>query len=68
MLTGLTTESWTSEFDMVIVKTDSMGNELWSKTLGGNSYDVGNTILQTVDNNYILTGSLDSDLCVLKNK
>ena len=66
MLTGLTTESWTSEYDMLLVKTDPMGNELWSKTLGGKYYDVGNTILPTVDDNYVLTGSLDSDLCILK--
>jgi hypothetical protein len=66
ILTGLTTESWTGVFDMLLVKTDSMGNELWSKTLGGKFYDLGNTILPTVDDNYILTGSLDSDLCVLK--
>jgi len=66
MLVGLTMDSWTGNGDIFVVKTDNMGNKLWSKKLGAEYHDVGNTIIQTFDDNYLLTGSLDSDLCLIK--
>jgi len=67
ILTGLTSEYWGSESDIFIVKTDTIGNEVWSKTLGGEEHhDIGNTVILTSDDNFLITGSLDSDLCLLK--
>jgi hypothetical protein len=66
ILTGLTSEYWGGESDIFIIKTDNMGNELWSKTLGGEHHDRGNTVILTSDDNFLITGSLDSDLCLLK--
>ncbi len=40
-----------------ILKTDSLGNILWQKLLGGSAGDNFNTIQVTADNNYLLAGS-----------
>jgi hypothetical protein len=66
ILTGLTSEYWGGEADIFVVKTDYMGNEIWSRTFGDESDDWGNTVIQTIDGNYLITGSLNSDLCILK--
>jgi hypothetical protein len=43
--------------DYYLVKTDSVGNELWYKTYGSNSYERGASIDITLDNGLILGGS-----------
>ncbi len=42
--------------DIYLVKTDLAGKEEWSKTYGGVFADHGNSVRQTKDNGYILTG------------
>jgi hypothetical protein len=43
--------------DYWIVKTDSLGNKLWDKTIGGNDFDRLNKIIPTNDGGYLLGGS-----------
>lgn len=47
-------------FDGLIIKIDSLGNILWSKTYGENGYDRINSISKTKDGGYIASGSSDS--------
>lgn len=43
--------------DCYIVKTDSLGDTLWTKTYGGTNYDWSSSIQQTLDGGYIISGA-----------
>ena len=57
---GLTNSFGASEFDLWIVKADSQGNILWSKTIGGDQNEYSFSVAQIFDQGYILTGRTNS--------
>jgi hypothetical protein len=44
------------ESDVYLVRTDSLGNLLWSKTFGGDSLDGAYSVQQTLDGGFIIAG------------
>ena len=46
--------------DILLIKTDALGNQQWSQTFGGNFSVWGKSIQQTSDGGYIITGLIDS--------
>ncbi|MCK4576076.1 hypothetical protein KAU34_06690 [candidate division WOR-3 bacterium] len=47
-------------YDFYLVKTDSFGDTLWTKTYGGQFYESGESVQQTSDGGYIIGGYTDS--------
>jgi len=54
------TDSFGAGSDFYLVKTDTSGNQLWSRTFGGNSSDICYSVQETSDGGYILAGSTSS--------
>ena len=59
------------DFDVLLIKTDSLGDTLWTKTYGGPGYDDCYGVQQTIDGGYILagqtvSGSGNGDVWLLK--
>ena len=50
-------------FNTTIVKTDSVGSILWSKVVANSE---GSSIIQTLDSNYVIGGSINSDFSLMK--
>ena len=46
--------------DVYLIKTDSSGNLMWTKTYGGSSSDYGYSVRQTLDGGYIIAGYTSS--------
>lgn len=46
--------------DVLLLKTDSNGNLLWTKTFGESLEESGRSVKQTSDGGYIITGSIQS--------
>lgn len=57
---GTSISSSTGDFGMYLLKLDSLGTVVWSKTYGGSTYEFGFCLKQTSDNGYILIGSTRS--------
>ena len=56
IFTGLTESYGNGGPDFWLVKTDSIGNELWSKTYGGADHDRAQYVIQTSDGGFAITG------------
>jgi len=60
ILVGETISYGAGDWDAWIIKTDSDGNEEWNRTIGESGNDWGESIQQTMDDGFIITGSTTS--------
>ncbi len=60
IVTGSTKSFNIDSSDVYVVKTDNMGNILWSKTYGGIGQEQGNTVSETNDGGYMVIGWTNS--------
>jgi len=71
-LIGYSNSSPAQYFDVLLIRTDSDGNELWRKRYGGGAFDNGYSLKQTADGGFIILGKTysygngDSDAFLVK--
>jgi len=56
---GATESSGAGSLDVYIVRTDYLGDSLWSTTYGGLSNDAGHCVQETQDGDYVIAGFID---------
>lgn len=56
IIVGITQTTPVDQFDIWLIKTDAGGDTLWTRTYGGQLSDGGNSVQQTGDDGYIITG------------
>jgi hypothetical protein len=60
IITGYTSSSTDYNYNVYLLKTDSVGNKEWEKTFGGPGHEDGNYVQQTTDGGYIIIGDTSS--------
>lgn len=68
IITGYTESYGNGSFDMWIIKTDELGNEIWNKTIGSTFAEIGYSILQTENLEYVIAGNCNNDFWLVKTE
>jgi hypothetical protein len=56
VIAGWINASGTENSDIYMVRTDSAGNKVWEKVLGGPEKDIGSAMIQTTDGGFLISG------------
>ncbi len=60
IIAGVTNSYGNGNEDVYLIKTNSIGDILWTRTFGGASRDRGSSVQQTTDGGYIIAGFTES--------
>jgi hypothetical protein len=60
IIAGWTNSIGAGNYDVYIIKTDNIGNQVWAKAFGGIGSDMAHKIKQTSDGGYIIVGETES--------
>lgn len=60
IITGQTTSFGMKSVDVYLIRINSNGDTLWTKTYGGTGQDIGHCVRQTSDSGFVVTGRTTS--------
>jgi len=60
IIAGTTNSFGAGQFDFYIVRTDSIGDTLWTRTFGGMNYDYAWSVDKTLDGGFVLAGEINA--------
>ncbi|MBC8278730.1 MAG: hypothetical protein H8E46_10905, partial [FCB group bacterium] len=60
IIAGMTESYGAGGYDVYLIKTNALGDTIWTQTFGGSDDDYGNSVQQTIDGGYIIAGSTNS--------
>ncbi len=60
VIAGYTASFGTSGYDVYLVKTDTSGVTMWTRTFGGADWDQSSSVAQTADEGYVIAGRTKS--------
>ena len=67
IIVGHTRSFGVGDYDIWLIKTDSVGDTLWTKTFVDSiNNGFGYSVIQTSDNEYVITGRIDGGICLIK--
>jgi len=61
IIAGWTESYGAGDLDAWIIKTDPLGKQVWSKTIGGIGYDLAECVLVTDNDEYLITGKITNN-------
>ncbi|MDI6808846.1 MAG: T9SS type A sorting domain-containing protein [Candidatus Eisenbacteria bacterium] len=56
VVTGATSSYGAGNYDLLLSRFDTSGNRTWTRTLGGSDRECGFSVIQTMDEGYVVTG------------
>lgn len=60
VLAGSTSSFGAGQLDAWLVKTDSLGDTLWTRSFGGSDLEIGFSVAQTAGHGYVIAGATQS--------
>jgi len=69
MIVGSTESYGSGSYDFYIIRTNSVGDTVWTQTLGTDGYESGRAITKTHDGHYLIAGSIvntNTDIYLIK--
>jgi len=56
IIVGETASFGTGDYDVYLIKTDSLGDTLWTRTYGGDQDESGLSVIESSDGGFVITG------------
>lgn len=66
IISGNTDEPSNGGVDLYLTKVDSQGNFIWENNFGGQNYDAGHCVIQTLDGGFISCGHQDNESYIVR--